>query len=140
MITILDQCHISIIAQFEQSQFKDYWNESQVLSHLQSGNRIWGDIDESGTLRGELIVTEVLGEWEILRVAVDPRFRRQGIAKRLLEILDSCCLPGHLIFLEVRASNNSAQELYLSCGFVESGVRKKYYSDEEDAVLMMKSF
>lgn len=41
-----------------------------------------------------------------------------------------------LVLLEVRASNSPALALYTSLGFERVGLRKRYYSDGEDAVLM----
>lgn len=74
----------------------------------------------------------VLGEAEILNLAVAPTHRRQGVASQLLRVL----LPlADVWFLEVRASNEAAQRLYLAQGFQPIGRRKRYYSDGEDALL-----
>lgn len=140
MITLLNSSHIDEIAVLERAVFDHFWTEEQIREHLDSGNPVFGDIDDSGKIRGILIVTSLLGEWEIFRIAVAPEFRRMGIAKTLLTELDVRCNSDERIFLEVRVGNIPAQELYRSCGYEECGKRKKYYSDGEDAVLMMKSF
>jgi ribosomal-protein-alanine N-acetyltransferase len=71
-------------------------------------------------------------------VAVDPRWRRRSIARRLLEqVLDearqaavTCAL------LEVRSGNEAAITLYRDLGFEANGLRPRYYDDGEDALLM----
>lgn len=47
-----------------------------------------------------------------------------------------CRHDAESVLLEVRASNKPAQRLYASLGFERVGVRKRYYGDGEDAVLM----
>jgi ribosomal-protein-alanine N-acetyltransferase len=71
-------------------------------------------------------------EAEILNLAVQPAFRRRGIA---LELLKGLSLPR--IFLEVRESNHAARALYLRAGFEECGLRRKYYENPtEDGIVM----
>lgn len=75
------------------------------------------------------------GEAEILTLAVDPGFRRQGVATGLLRVFLQSA-PGR-VFLEVRRSNLAAQKLYERFGFVIAGVRVGYYpSPPEDAIVM----
>ncbi len=140
MIKLLDSSYISQIVQFENDIFEHSWSESQIVSHLCSGNPIWGDLSDSNTIRGLLIVSHIAPEWEIYRISVNPQFRRQGIAKGLIAALESKCGLNDSIFLEVRSSNIAALDLYRAAGFISCGIRKKYYSDGENAELMMKSF
>jgi [ribosomal protein S18]-alanine N-acetyltransferase len=64
-------------------------------------------------------------EYEIHTIGVDPAFQGQGIGRRLLDVL----LDGvdGAVYLEVRTDNAAAIALYQSAGFVEIGLRKKYY-------------
>ena len=98
-------------------------------------------VKADGTLLGYGEISLVADEAEIITVAVSPAHRRQGIARALMEHM--LCLAEDArasVYLEVRASNTPARELYLSLGFAETGVRKNYYtSPREDAVLMMRS-
>ena len=98
-------------------------------------------VKADGTLLGYGGISLVADEAEIITVAVSPAHRRQGIARALMEHM--LCLAEDArasVYLEVRASNTPARELYLSLGFAETGVRKNYYtSPREDAVLMMRS-
>ena len=88
---------------------------------------------------GMIVLWMVVDEVHIGTIAVHSDFRRQGIATKLIKhCLRSLQLEGaKSVYLEVRRSNTSAQALYQNFGFVISGVRKKYYSDnEEDALLL----
>jgi ribosomal-protein-alanine N-acetyltransferase len=93
-------------------------------------------------VRGFLIGQIAAGELEILNLAVAPRYRRQGIASKLVEaaLEFSRLAGGSRAYLEVRASNTSAISLYVRHGFMECGRRPRYYrSPEEDAVLLSAS-
>ena len=75
---------------------------------------------------------------EILNIAVDPRFKRKGIGRRLIAaaLQGAEIGSGSKVILEVRASNDSAINFYRSCGFREQAVRRAYYRDPiEDAIL-----
>lgn len=81
----------------------------------------------------------VADEAEIASVCVDPAYRRFGGGTKLLQtLLRQARLWGaQNVYLEVRASNQAAQELYRGAGFECIGVRKRYYTNPlEDAVLM----
>ncbi len=77
-------------------------------------------------------------EAEILNLAVDPARRRRGAARALLDLfIENNPVD---IFLEVRASNSPAIELYRSLGFVDAGLRRAYYhSPVENAVVMRRT-
>ncbi len=83
----------------------------------------------------------VADEVELLNVAVDPEFRRRGLARRLLRLVEERGAErgGAAVYLEVRRTNEAAQALYKAVGYAQIGIRKRYYSDTgEDAVLMSK--
>ena len=65
-------------------------------------------------------------EYEIHTIGVDPDYRGQGIGRGLLtDMLDFA--SGGTVFLEVRTDNEAAIKLYESAGFVNIGLRKRYY-------------
>ena len=95
--------------------------------------------DDAEHVAGFLVVrTTVPGESEILNLAVDPAYRRRGIAKLLLQRALAEA-PGAW-FLEVRESNQAAISLYLSLGFTPSGRRENYYADPAEAAIVMSFF
>lgn len=65
-------------------------------------------------------------EYEVHTIGVDPAYHGQGIGRRLLDnLLDHAA--GAVVFLEVRTDNEPALALYRSAGFVNVGLRKRYY-------------
>jgi len=65
-------------------------------------------------------------EYEIHTIGVDPAFQDQGVGRRLLDELLAYAADG-AVYLEVRTDNEPAIGLYRSAGFVEVGLRKRYY-------------
>jgi ribosomal-protein-alanine N-acetyltransferase len=81
----------------------------------------------------------VADELHINNVAVRHRYRRLGIAKKLLEtvLYEAERLGARMAYLEVRAGNVPAQALYAGCGFKVTGRRPGYYTQPlEDALVM----
>jgi len=81
----------------------------------------------------------IVDEAHITNIAVHPLFRRKGVGEAILKALmmEARRMGIDRMTLEVRASNIAAQNLYKKLGFVEVGVRKGYYSDNnEDAIIM----
>ncbi len=98
---------------------------------------------EPGTDRlvGYLIVSRYVDAWHVMNLVVDDEWRRQGIARRLLEELfvRTRDEARRGFTLEVRASNDAAIRLYETVGFRAQGVRRGYYTDNrEDAVIMWR--
>ena len=87
---------------------------------------------------GFAAVRIVVGEAELDGIAVEPRVRKQGLGQRLLEhvIDDLRAAAVTRIGLEGRAGNVAARRLYAAFGFDEEGVRRSYYEDGEDAMLL----
>ncbi len=77
-------------------------------------------------------------EAHVTNVAVHPDARRSGVATVLmLHLADEAIRRGCVAWtLEVRVSSNGARELYGNFGFVPAGVRKNYYENVEDAIVM----
>lgn len=86
-----------------------------------------------------LVYWHVSGEIHIANIAVDPKYRRRGIASWIMsKLLKSSESKGiKIVHLEVRESNLPAIALYRKMGFRLVGKREKYYQIEnEDALLM----
>lgn len=86
---------------------------------------------------GFLIGSALLGEAELLTLAVDPDHRRQGIGARLVAgFLDEARARGaERIFLEVAADNAPAIALYRRAGFTDAGRRRGYYHSPDGAAV-----
>jgi ribosomal-protein-alanine N-acetyltransferase len=83
------------------------------------------------------------GEAHILNICIDPEYHGKGLGRYLLQFLIKKCSQTdiEMVLLEVRRSNETAQQLYLSEGFNELGMRKAYYpadNGREDAIILAK--
>jgi ribosomal-protein-alanine N-acetyltransferase len=79
-----------------------------------------------------------LDEAHVTNIAVHPDARRSGVATALLLALADEAIRRECAAwtLEVRVSSTGAQDLYRRFGFAPAGVRKKYYDNVEDAIVM----
>lgn len=96
-----------------------------------------------GSTLGFSVFWSVADEIQILNIATDPAHQRQGVGAALLDAILKQGQQHHCVtaLLEVRRSNQPAIALYLSRGFTTTGLRKNYYTREnEDAVLMSYCF
>lgn len=94
-----------------------------------------------GQIAGFALASVIPPEGELESICVAEAYQRQGVARRLFEVL-SGDLRGNGVselFLEVRASNAAALGLYAALGFEEKGRRPGYYTaPQEDAVLLRR--
>ena len=104
--------------------------------------RLWVLYVETGIPVSFLIGWHVADELHILNIATHPSARRRGHASELLIEVLAYAVEHHLriLLLEVRRSNEPAIALYKRLGFSIFGVRRAYYSDnDEDAIEMAMS-
>jgi len=93
------------------------------------------------SVAGFILTQRVLDEVTILYLSIDPRYRRQGLARQLVQALQ-VAVGSQTIMLEVRQSNEPARALYQQCGFIQVGERVNYYrstqspSGRETALLL----
>jgi [ribosomal protein S18]-alanine N-acetyltransferase len=87
---------------------------------------------------GSIAIWVVADEVHVLDVATHPAHRREGIGSALVTqaIAAARSREAKSLFLEVRRSNEAAIGLYQGAGFEQTGVRKRYYPDNEDALEM----
>lgn len=81
----------------------------------------------------------ILDEGHVTTIAVQPDLRGRGLGELLLVRLVHIAkeMGAERMTLEVRMSNESAQSLYRKYTFTPEGVRRRYYSDDnEDALIM----
>lgn len=132
------------VVEIDQNSFSLPWSLTSYQFEIRRSkiSRCYvAEVDVNGTLTvaAMIVAWVVVDEMHIGTIAVDAPFRRMGIASALLETVHQQAIDGKLanIFLEVRASNQGAQNLYRKFGYHTTGVRKGYYADNhEDALLM----
>lgn len=144
----LDARHVAEVAALEAAVMgTDAWNEALVADELGRADRVWWAAyaaDPKMPLSAEAPLVGYAGGWvvdgdlQILKVGVDPAWRRHGIARVLLARVadDARNLGARTSSLEVRAGNAGAQALYAALGYKALGRRPRYYSDGEDALIM----
>ena len=112
-------------------ELSDYLNNDCLVAfdRAESGGRVAGFLLSRQTAPGER---------EILDLAVDPAYRRRGIARRLLDA--ELARGRNTWYLEVRESNIPAQNLYQEMGFQPVGTRNAYYHNPNEAGIVMRIF
>ena len=134
--------HIKAAARIEAETFSEPWSEDSLSLLLREEYPSFA-ICEEDELVAYIGTARSLDELQILTVATDPRARRRGYAREILDHLDTYAEKNGIsvISLEVRESNSPAIALYESCGYKTAGVRKNFYRfPVENALVMLKNF
>ena len=143
-ITNMTSEHVSQVAELEKLCFgTEAWSEKSVTSELTNQLSLWLVALDGERVSGYVGSQSVLGESDMMNVAVHPDYRRQGIAEKLcLALVEALKEKGnHCLTLEVRASNEPAKALYEKLGFIQVGLRKNYYRNpREDACILRKEW
>ncbi len=131
---------IDLILSVQKDNFKDGWNKAQLISAFDGGNFYALAIEEGGVTVGIITYSLSFDTADIESVVVVSSERKKGYGKLLVEraVLDLEERGVKSILLEVREFNLPAIALYTACGFSKISVRKKYYFDGENAVIMQK--
>ena len=143
MIVTMTSEHVAQIAELEAICFRDPWSEKSVASELNNPLSLWLVALDGERVAGYVGSQSVMGESDMMNVAVHPDYRRRGIAEKLcLALVDALREKGnHCLSLEVRSSNAPAKALYEKLGFVQVGLRKNYYRNpREDACILRKEW
>ncbi len=126
------------VMRIEREVFQPGWSEQAFLNDLRNPSALYLVLRLDGKIVGYAGMWLIVDEVHITNVAVKPEYRGRGFAKRLiLRLLHIARQRGMVrATLEVRISNTPAQKLYEMFGFRPVAVRKRYYSDGEDALIM----
>lgn len=139
----LMQEHVKQIAQLEAQCFSLPWSERSISSEISNPLSYWLVAVDGDVVAGYVGSQSVMGEADMMNIAVLPEYRRKGIAKALVEklIYELQKRNVHCLTLEVRASNIAAISLYEQLGFAQIGRRPNYYSaPKEDALILRKEW
>ena len=143
MITQMNESHVPQIAELEKLCFNDPWSANSIASELDNRLAFWLVVLEGDQVIGYVGSQTVLGETDMMNIAIHPDHRNRGIATKLIEALIQALTErgSHSLMLEVRASNEPAKNLYSKMGFETVGVRKNYYRNpREDAMILRKEW
>ncbi len=141
VIVPMRRAHIRKIMPIEQQVYPRPWTAQvfvEELEQVRSGKRHYlvGTISDELVGYGGLLYVE--NDAHVTNLAVHPMWRSRGIATELmLDLAWEANRRGcEAMTLEVRHTNVAAQLLYRRFGFVPAGVRKKYYENRDDAIVM----
>ncbi len=131
------------VLEIETASFTDSWTFQSFETEISGKNPFayYLVARQGDEVIAYLGVWLILNEAHITNIAVKPSRRKKGIAEKLLNFFFKKAELKNIdaITLEVRMSNEPAQKLYRKLGFVEKGIRPKYYqNNNEDALIMWK--
>lgn len=134
---------IKEIYEAELTCFKDPYPPRLLLYYLRLSQDLFVVCRSGGRVAGYAIgVIEDLGRvGHIVSICVHRDYRRRGIGRRLMEMLEKLFIERGALEarLEVRVGNEAAISLYRSLGYTIAGIYRGYYSDGEDAYIMIKN-
>jgi ribosomal-protein-alanine N-acetyltransferase len=126
----------------EEAVYPFPWTRGNFLDSLASGYTAWTLNRLEGDLVGYCVAMFGAGEMHLSTSRWHRHGGQRGHARRLFEELVAVCRqrPADRLWLEVRESNRTAQEVYRRLGFVAAGMRRGYYpapaGTREDAIVM----
>jgi ribosomal-protein-alanine N-acetyltransferase len=137
----LTEALLDAVLRVEQSAYSHPWTRGNFLDSIQAGYQLQALMGDD-TLLGYFVAMEGVEEVHLLNITVAPEFQGQGWARLMLDALAlwSRGQGARWLWLEVRASNARAMQVYQAYGYRRVGERKNYYPADhnrrEDAVVM----
>lgn len=136
----IEEKDLNAVLVLEKLLYKDPWNENNYASELEQNDYAYMYV-----LEHDGVILGYAGFWlsyeyaTITKVSINPAVQKKGLGYYLFNSIMKIALDmGATSFsLEVRESNIAAQGLYLKSGYEKKGKRKGYYSDGEDAIVMI---
>lgn len=140
---LMNADHVAQVAQLEKECFQDPWSERSIATELTNPLSLWLVALDGDRVIGYVGSQSVMGEADMMNIAVSAQHRRLGIAQGLVERLVAALEEKDVfsLALEVRASNEPAKALYSKLGFLQVGRRPNYYRNpKEDALILRKEW
>lgn len=142
-VRFMTEADIPQVCHLEKVSFSQPWSEFAFRSELEDNELAYYSvlvpINAPNKVIGYGGLWVVLDEAHVTNIAVDPAYRGKRLGHFLVQTMQQLAVlkGAKRMTLEVRVSNASAIKLYTRLGFIEEGVRKRYYTDnDEDASIM----
>ncbi len=140
----MEESDLFEVALIEKGTFPDPWPLNSFRECLAYGHHCLV-LEQHSIIQAYGIMSIEIGSAHILNLCVRQELRQRGIGRQMLHQLVDLAerIQVEAIFLEVRASNYPAIQLYYTTGFVQVSVRKDYYPcgpGPEDAIILMREF
>ena len=142
-IELMSNNDLESIKEILQTEFDEFWNYEVLKQELSSNNSKY---IVAKTLDNIIVgfsgIKIILDTAELMNIVTKKLYRKNGIGKLMLEYLINYCkkIGIKTLNLEVNAQNTIAINLYKKYNFKEVGLRKKYYNNTYDAILMSLNF
>ena len=140
---LMSLAHTAQIAEIEKQCFSAPWSLQSITGELSNPLSLWMVAVDNDRVVGYVGSQSVMGEADMMNLAVLPECRRQGVGEGLVKELIRYLSEKEVfsLTLEVRTSNESAINLYSKLGFTQVGRRPNYYSaPKEDALILRKEW
>ncbi|NLX76192.1 MAG: ribosomal protein S18-alanine N-acetyltransferase [Clostridiaceae bacterium] len=127
------------VMEVEKKSFTSPWSKLMFFDELQNPRAHYFVAEISGNIVAYAGLSTIIDEGHITNIAVHPLYRRMKIGSKLMETIIEMARKSKLrgLTLEVRVGNTAAISMYKRFGFKIEGLRKNYYSDnQEDAFIM----
>jgi ribosomal-protein-alanine N-acetyltransferase len=141
----MQQAHLDAVLAIEARAYSHPWSRGNFIDSLLAGYHARCLVDADDQVQAYMLAMAGVDELHLLNIAVAPDQQGCGHALRLLRALaaHAACSGAEWLWLEVRLSNERAQQLYDRFGFELMGRRKAYYPDRnnqrEDALVMRRA-
>ncbi|NCP01821.1 MAG: ribosomal protein S18-alanine N-acetyltransferase [Deltaproteobacteria bacterium] len=129
---------LPVLLELERTAYPHPWTEEHFIQEFDNPCAHLELLLFDVQLAGSLCFWILCDELHILNIATSPALRRQGVAAALLRHAFTLARRhgATRALLEVRCSNAAAIALYRRFGFMDDAIRRRYYPDGEDALLM----
>jgi ribosomal-protein-alanine N-acetyltransferase len=135
-VEVATLAHAAVMAEIHRTAFSasEAWSRDVMLLQVELPGT-FGLVHPAG---GMILARVAADEAEILTLAVIPGQRRHGIGRALLRAATrrAEAMGAASMFLEVAVTNGAARALYATQGFMEAGIRRRYYADGTDALIL----
>jgi len=131
---------IDQILEVEHASFTTPWSREAFYNELHNNRfAVYIVLEENNKILGYCGAWIVIDEAHVTNVAILPEFRGRKFGEAILRKMMSVAreMGAKSMTLEVRVSNHVAQSLYRKLGFQNGGIRKNYYSDNQEDGLVM---
>ena len=127
------------IMEIHNLSFDNKWSIQNIEEMCIIENYSFIMIKTNDEIMGYVILYDTLDNFDLFEIAVKVEYRNQGLGIKLLNALFEKCTDRDIL-LEVNETNVKALSLYEKNGFVRISVRKNYYKDNKNAIIMVKKY
>ncbi len=130
--------NVKAVSEIEKECIETPWGYDELLKEISNENAFYVCISTDGETAGYGGMRICADYADITNIAVLEKYRRKGFGTLILnELIKTAKNNGvNDMTLEVNENNAPAISLYKKCGFSKAGIRKRYYNNKDNAVIM----